>query len=124
MDKKEKTCKNCELFKLYETRPTERTESIETKGNSFKKRREASKTRKASIFDGERTLTYVTLKKRSSTQQRAAYMRFKLQSYPLLSSRCPSPDRCPCSCNRGTPWRKPWFCRFFCSCGNRICPRL
>lgn len=30
MDEKEKTCKNCERFKFYETRPTERTESIET----------------------------------------------------------------------------------------------
>lgn len=30
MDEKEKTCKNCERFKLYETKPTERTDSIET----------------------------------------------------------------------------------------------
>ncbi len=30
MDEKEKTCKNCERFKLCETKPAERTVSIET----------------------------------------------------------------------------------------------
>lgn len=37
MDEKEKTCKNCERFKLYKTRPTERTESIETANRNMQR---------------------------------------------------------------------------------------
>lgn len=37
MDEKEKTCKNCERFKLCETKPAERTESIETANRNMQR---------------------------------------------------------------------------------------